>query len=194
MTASIGIYPLGIGSFGSTRLWQNTFVLLVDGERIIVDCPNRLQPMLDDNRAHGSLPIGLADYDKVVLTHLHLDHAGGLPELVQAGKLSPDRAMHLHAPQSTFDYLWSQTVELGVVSAADFPGGSADLDRYFRRVPMDNPHDFGRFQLHYRPTRHIPNTFAYLFDFGDYKLGYSADTAYDEALISWLDQCDPVFN
>src|SRR5258708_26834984 len=123
MTASIGIYPLGIGSFGATRLWQNTFVLLVDGERIIVDCPNRLQPMLDDNRAHGSLPVGLADYDKVVLTHLHLDHAGGLPELVQAGQHSPRRPIPLQPPQVPFDHLWSQTVEPGVVSAARFPGG-----------------------------------------------------------------------
>jgi ribonuclease BN (tRNA processing enzyme) len=114
--------------------------------------------------------------------------------LVQAGQLSPDRPMCLYAPQSMFDYLWSQTVEMGVVSAADFEGGAATLDRYFRPVLLDNPHDFGRFRLYYRPTQHIPNTFAYLFDFGDYKLGYSADAAFEEALITWLDQCDTVLH
>jgi ribonuclease BN (tRNA processing enzyme) len=194
MAASIGIYPLGIGSFGSTRLWHNTFVLLVDGERFVVDCPNRLQPMLEDNKARGALPVSIADYDHVLLTHLHKDHAGGLVELAQAGQLSPDWPMRLFAPQPMLDYLWSQTVELGVISAADFAGGAADLDRYFRPVPLDNPHDFGSFQLRYRPTQHIPNTFAYLFDFGDYKLGYSADTAFDETLIHWLDQCDTVLH
>lgn len=194
MAASIGIYPLGIGSFGATRLWHNTFVLLVDGEHTIVDCPRRLQPMLDDNKARGALLMSIADYDRVLLTHLHIDHAGGLVELAHAGQLSPDRPMRLFAPQPMLDYLWSRTVELGVVSAADFAGGAADLDQYFRPVPLDNPHDFGSFRLHYRPTQHILNTFAYLFDFGDYKLGYSADTAYDESLIHWLDHCDKILH
>ena len=88
MAASIGIYPLGIGSFGSTRLWHNTFVLLVDGERYIIDCPERLQPMLEDNLRQGSHPIGIADYGQVLLTHLHVDHVGWNTMLVD-GKWVP---------------------------------------------------------------------------------------------------------
>jgi ribonuclease BN (tRNA processing enzyme) len=31
-------------------------------------------------------------------------------------------------------------------------------------------------------------------DFGNYKIGYSADTAFDRGLIAWLDQCDLVLH
>ena len=81
-----------------------------------------------------------------------------------------------------------------MVSAAQIEGGVATLERCFCPIALSNPHDFGSFTLHYWATQHIPNTVAYLFDFGDYKLGYSADTAFDLELIAWLDQCDLVLH
>jgi hypothetical protein len=84
--------------------------------------------------------------------------------------------------------------ERGVVSAASVKGGSATLDRFFRPRPLSNPHEFADFRLLYRMTTHFPHTFAYLLDFGNYKVAYSADTPYDEELISWLDQADLVLH
>lgn len=194
MAASIGIYPLGVGSSGATVLWHTTFLLLVDDRSYVIDCPRNLFKMLAFNEEHGSLSVGMDAYQHILLTHLHFDHAEGLVELAHSGRVSADQPLHLYAPRQTLAYLWSHRVERGVVSAAQIEGGPATLDRYFRRHPLDNPHDFGRFKLHYRQTQHIPYTVAYRFDFGEYQLGYSADTAYDESLIAWLDQCDTVIH
>ncbi len=90
--------------------------------------------------------------------------------------------------------LWSEQQERGVASAAQIEGGGATLDRFFRPIALSNPYDFGDFTVHYRATQHFPNTFAYVLEFGHYKLGYSADTAFDEDLIAWLDQCDLVLH
>jgi ribonuclease BN (tRNA processing enzyme) len=117
-----------------------------------------------------------------------------LVELAHGGDVQLDRPINLHAPAPLLDHLWSQAENYGVVSTAQVEGGAATLDRCFRRCPLDNPHDFGAFRLHHRPTHHIPNTFAYVFDFSGYRLGFSADTAFDPDLIAWLDTCDVVIH
>lgn len=194
MANSITLYPLGVGSFGAAQLYHISFLLRVEGRSIVIDCPRRLFDMLAFNAQHGEYPVTVADYQDILLTHLHIDHAGGIVELAHADIVPNNQPFNLYAPSSTFVHLWSDRTERGVVSAAQISGGAATLDRNFRARNLANPHDFGSFALYYRATSHISNTFAYLFDFGNYKLGYSADTAYDEELIVWLDQCDLILH
>lgn len=188
------MYPLGVGDFGATELFHVSFLLRVDGQPFVIDCPRRLMEMLAFNAQHGECPVSLDEYQDIVLTHLHIDHAEGIVEIAASDTLAETRRRNLYAPQQTLDYLWSEASERGVVSAAAIEGGKAALDRHFRPVALSNPHDFGSFSLHYRATQHFPNTFAYLLDIGNFTLGYSADTAYDEDLIAWLDQCDLVLH
>jgi ribonuclease BN (tRNA processing enzyme) len=193
----VTLYPLGVsgsGAGGKNGFWDSNYVLRVDGRHYILDCPRGFHAMLADNARRGAVPVTLADYRDVILTHLHFDHAEGLVEIAHSGDVDPDQPINLYAPAPMLDHLWSQAEAYGVVSAAQVEGGAATLDRCFRRHPLDNPHDFGAFRLHYRPTRHIANTFAYIFDFGNYRLGFSADTAFDPDLIAWLDTCDVVIH
>ncbi len=87
MAQGIDLYPLGIGDFGARQLWHTNFVLRVGARNIVVDCPRRLNPMLQDNRQQGEWKLGFEDYDLLLLTHLHNDHAGGLVELVRNGQV-----------------------------------------------------------------------------------------------------------
>lgn len=197
MTVSITLYPLGVGGSGANGdhgFWDINLVLRVAGRPFIVDCPRGLYRMLADNTERGAMPVTLADYHDIILTHLHFDHAEGLVEIAHSGDVDPDRPINLYAPASTLDYLWSRAEAYGVVSAAQVEGGAATLDRCFRRCPLDYPHYFGAFRLHHRPTHHVPNTFAYIFDFGGFTLGCSADTAFDLALIAWLAPCDLILH
>jgi len=197
MASKVSLYVLGVSGSGANYakgFWHTSFVLLVDGRSYIVDCPRNLQPMLAYNRGHGDMPVSLSDYRDVILTHLHFDHAEGLVELANEGVVPANQSIDLHAPASTLEYLWSQADKYGVVSARQVNDGNPALDRCFRPHALANPEEFEGFRLHYRPTQHIPNTFAYVFDFGGYRLGYSADTAFDPALIAWLDTCDIVLH
>jgi ribonuclease BN (tRNA processing enzyme) len=194
MAHSVTLYPLGVGSFGVTRLFHISLLLHVDERTFFIDCPRRLFEMLAFNSAYGEVPVSAADYQDVILTHLHIDHAGGIVELAHAQVIPEERPVNLYAPASTLDYLWSSQQERGVVSAAQVTGGATTLSRYFRPVPLSNPHDFGCFTLHFRATQHIANTFAYRFDFGNFRLGISADAAYDEELLAWLDTCNLILH
>ena len=194
MATSIALYPLGVGDFGATKLFHISFLLRVDGRSVVIDCPRRFFEMLAFNAQVGECAVGLEDYREILLTHLHIDHAGGIAEMVEAGVIDEEQPVKLYAPAQTLAYLWSDQRQRGVVSAANVDGGSATLDRFFQSIALNNPHDFGDFSLHYRATQHFANTFAYLLDFGNYKLGYSADTAFDEGLIAWLDPCDVVLH
>jgi ribonuclease BN (tRNA processing enzyme) len=194
MVKSLSLYPLGVGDFGATTLFHISFLIRADGRTIVIDCPRRLSEMLAYNRERGECAVSLEDYHEILLTHLHIDHAGGIAEIAEADLRLDRQKITVYAPKQTLEYLWSDQQERGVVSAAQIAGGRAALDRNFRPVALSKPYDFDQFRLYYRATHHFPNTFAYLLDFGNYKLGYSADTAFDPELIEWLYQCDLVLH
>jgi ribonuclease BN (tRNA processing enzyme) len=191
---SLSLYPLGVGDFGATRLFHISLLLHIDGRPIVIDCPHRFDAMLAHNSEIGEIVVGLPEYREIILTHLHIDHAGGLVELIESGTLAAAPPVTLYAPAPMLDYLWSEQRARGVVSAASIRGGRATLDRHFTPVALEAPHDFGSFALTYWHTQHIPHTYAYRFDFGNCALGYSGDTAYDPELIAWLDACDLVLH
>jgi ribonuclease BN (tRNA processing enzyme) len=170
VAASVTLYPLGVGDFGATKLFHISFLLRVDERSFVIDCPRRLFEMLAFNEQFGECAVTLADYQNILLTHLHIDHAGGIVEMAAADMIAGDKLVSLYAPPQTLAYLWSEQRERGVVSAAQLEGGVATLERYFCPIALTNPHDFGSFTLHYRATQHIPNTVAYLLDFGGISL------------------------
>ena len=81
--SSLEVLVLGLGGPGATGRAASSYLVLVDGiPRILVDAGPGSFVRLGEARA------SLADVGLVLLTHLHIDHAGELPGLFKARAVS----------------------------------------------------------------------------------------------------------
>lgn len=116
--AALELVVLGSGGPGATGRAGASYAVLLDGKpRILVDAgPGAFVRI-------GEAKLALAELDTVLLTHLHVDHAGGLPGLVKARAVSTRGAITFHVfgpPGST-----------GKGGNASFPSTSQYVDRLF---------------------------------------------------------------
>jgi ribonuclease BN (tRNA processing enzyme) len=194
MANSVTLYPLGVGDAFTERFWYSNMLLNVDGRELFIDAPAYIPKMLADNNRNGEQEVTIDRYRELIITHMHADHTGGIEELSYWQYFATDDPMKLYAPKWMLQDIWT-TLRPAMEESARGDNGLAALDWFFDPVPLDNPHDFGGFTVESRPIiKHYPRTVAYKFDFGDVKLGYSADTGFDEGLIEWLDECDMVLH
>jgi ribonuclease BN (tRNA processing enzyme) len=193
MAKSITLYPLGVGDAFTERFWFSTMILNVDGRELFIDAPAYIPKMLADNNRHGELQVTIDRYKELIITHMHADHVGGIEELSYFQYFTTDNPMKLYAPKWLLQDIWTH-LRPAMEESARGDGSLSSLDWFFNPVPMDNPHDFGGFTVEHRFTKHFPRTVAYMFDFGNFKVGYSADTGFDRGLIEWLDRADVVLH
>lgn len=80
---ALSLVVLGSGGLGATGRAGSSYLVLVDGTpRILVDAgPGSFARL-------GEAKLSLAKVDAVLLTHLHMDHAGELPGLLKARAVS----------------------------------------------------------------------------------------------------------
>jgi ribonuclease BN (tRNA processing enzyme) len=194
MANSVTLYPLGVGDAFTERFWYSYMLLNIDGRELLIDAPAYIPKMLAYNNHKGEQEVTIDRYRELLITHMHADHTGGIEELSYWQYFATDNPMKLYAPKWMLQDIWT-TLRPAMEESARGDDGLAALDWFFEPVPLDNPHDFGGFTVESRPIiKHYPRTIAYKFDFGGTKLGYSADTGFDEGLIEWLDECDMVLH
>ena len=207
MAQSVVLYPIGVGSYSTIRDFYTNTMLDIDGRRIFIDAPAYLHKQVAWHQEHGELAYGFEDYNEVILTHMHADHAGGLEELCWHQLYQTQDRIKLYAPDWMLEDAWRTVEPANRYSFRGDPNGDAEppywpppgavrtaLDWFFEPIELANPHDFGDFVLHRHVTRHLPKTSALKFDFGDFKFGMSSDTGFYPDLIEWLDECDVVLH
>lgn len=96
-------------------------------------------------------------------------------------------------------WLWDGLLAAGmetIQSAPDVPPVQKQLDDYFELIDLDlnRPVSCRPFAVECRQTIHSVPTFALEITVGGYRLGYSADTAYDPELIDWLTASDLIIH
>ena len=116
--AALELVVLGSGGPGATGRAGSSYVVLVEGvPRILVDAgPGSFARL-------GEAKLSLAKADIVLLTHLHIDHAGELPGLFKA------RAVSTGGP-ITFN-VFGPDGHIGIGGDASFPSTSRFIDLLF---------------------------------------------------------------
>lgn len=89
--AGLQLLVLGSGGPGATGRASSSYLILIEGEpRILVDAgPGSFARL-------GEARLSLESLDTVLLTHLHVDHAGELPGIVKARAVSSGGPIHFN--------------------------------------------------------------------------------------------------
>lgn len=183
------LVSLGVGDAFTARYWSTCAAVEAEGARLLIDCPHPIRRVL----AGASLDVG--DLDAVVITHNHADHVSGLEGLLFFSWFVLRRKLTLVAHPEVLADLWSGHLRAGMCRLIDpvtHAGHDHVLSDYAEIVPLDEarPVRVGPFSIACRRTIHHVPTFALRLEAGGASLGWSADTAYDEGLITWLAQAD----
>lgn len=194
---SISIRVIGVGDAFTDRYYNASFFVESKTTRLLVDAPPALGKALGDLGTRGGERIGLADVDRVIITHLHGDHVGGLEQLLFFRRFVVGRKVELYACPDVLAGLWSTRLSGGMDTLMHADGSRAflKLEDYADVVPLQAGRNrIGDLELEWRPTIHHIPTSALRMSQGSATFGYSADTAFDPSLIEWLAASDAFFH
>lgn len=192
----LAVRVVGVGDAFTSR-YHNACLLVEGGAtRVLVDAPPALGRALADLGKHGA-PLGLGDVEHVLITHLHGDHCGGLEQLLFFQRFVTGTRVKLHAIPEVLADLWETRLRGGMEVLMNQAGEKrtltlADYAEVCPLGPGETP--IGDLTVQWRPTIHHIPTSALRFQRGGAKLGYSADTSFDPALIDWLSEADLFFH
>jgi glyoxylase-like metal-dependent hydrolase (beta-lactamase superfamily II) len=196
--AALRLVPLGVGDAFSERHYSTCLALECEGSILLIDCPHPVLKMMREARLASGVDLVPDRVCGVVLTHLHADHASGLETLAYYAFFALKRKLRLFAHPTVAERLWEGHLAAGMecllpaAGAAPVPMAMGD---YLDLSPLGGGvSSCGPFEFEVRPTiHHIPTT-AVRVRAGGRSIGYSADTVFDEGLISWLLESDLVLH
>jgi len=186
---------LGVGDAFSADHYSSCLAIEAEGEWLLIDCPHPIRKILKEASASSGRALDVDSFGAVVITHLHADHSSGLEGLGYFAHFVLGRRLKLVIHPQVLEELWAGHLSAGMRRLIR-PGSQEEhpmtLEDYFEVVPLDEqrPTQVGPFSLECRRTVHHVPTTALRIAAGGRSLGYSADTAFDPALIDWLTQAD----
>jgi ribonuclease BN (tRNA processing enzyme) len=194
--AALTLLPLGTGDAFSARRYSTCLALEAEGRWLLVDCPHPIRKMMRDASLRSGLALDVDRLEAVALTHLHADHASGLESLAYFSHFVLGRRTRVAAHPDVARRLWAGHLSAGMeqLLAGDGPPVRRRFEDFFELVPLaeERAVTVGPFELECRRTHHHLPTTAFRIRGGGRRIGCSADTSFDPALVAWLAEADLV--
>jgi ribonuclease BN (tRNA processing enzyme) len=189
------VVVLGVGDTFSERHHPSALLLMCDGFFLAVDCPDQYRTVLHDASERCGRPLRVPDH--VLITHLHGDHMNGLEGVAFWKHFVERRRLELLCSPEVRAVIWDQRLQAAMSALWDGQCmRQLGFDDYFHHVtlPWTAPTEVGPFRIRTRRTRHHVPTSALFIEAAGRSLGYSADTAFDPSLISFLEPADLIIH
>jgi ribonuclease BN (tRNA processing enzyme) len=197
--APVFLIPLGVGDAFTAHHYTSSLLLGTTGEWLLIDCPHPVRKMLREGTAKAGLPqpLDLDCISAAAVSHLHADHCCGLEDFGYYSRLALGRRAKLLMHPESSARLWDGLLAAGMGTVqvkAEAPILQKHLDDYFKLIDLSEsaPVQLGPFAIECRRTIHSVPTYAFRIRVAGRVLGYSADSAFDPALIDWLGVADLV--
>ncbi len=190
---------LGVGDAFSAKYYSSGIALRAEDVWLLIDCAHPIRKILSEAAQGKNLSLDIGDFAGVLLTHLHGDHASGLEMFgfYYRYALDGNRAKIIAHPDILAN-LWDGHLA-GSMAVSQKPGEEPtqrSLEDFFEVIPIreTQPVPIGPFSIECRKTIHSIPTTAFRITANGRCLGYSADTAFDPDLISWLNEADLIIH
>jgi ribonuclease BN (tRNA processing enzyme) len=189
------VLALGVGNAFSELYYSTSMALEAEGKRLLIDCPHPIRKIVREASLSAGVPVSLEQIDTVVLTHLHADHCSGLEGFIYYHRFAHKKRARVAADAEVSARLWPGHLAAAMEWSDEGPGVAAVRRRpedFYELRPLNETGEtqLGPFRVRCRRTIHSIPTTALLIRGGGRCLGYSADTAFDPALIDWLAEAD----
>ena len=192
----VRLIPLGVGDAFSARHYTTCLALGVDDSWLLIDCPHPVRKMWREGSLSAlGTPLDLDRVVGVAITHLHADHASGLEDFAYFNCFVLKRRPTWLAHPDVSAHLWDGLLSAGMGRMRPSPDGvpaRKELDDYVDLISLSTsePVAIGPFSIECRPTMHSIPTTAFRIKAAGRTFGFSADSAFDPALIDWLSPAD----
>jgi ribonuclease BN (tRNA processing enzyme) len=189
------VIVLGAGDTFSERHRTSALLLRSQGASLAIDCPDTYRAALREASEKSGRDLSVPDH--VLITHVHGDHMNGLEGVAFFKHFAEGKRLRLVASPEVRASIWDERLKAPMGSLWDGQRHRAmTFDDYFEHVPLDwdAPITTGPFRIRARRTLHHVPTSALLVEAGGRTLGYSADTAFDPALIDFLSAADLIIH
>lgn len=192
---SLRFLVLGVGDAFSALSYSSCFAVEADGAWLLVDCPHPIRKIMREASQAAGIELDVKHIHAIALTHLHADHCTGLEDFAYYSFFVLGKRVALAAHPDVSARLWDGHLAAGMewmMPSVGAPLEPRGLNDYFELTPLSEtqPTQVGPFRLLCRRTIHSVPTMALRIEAGGRCLGYSADTAFDPGLITWLSSAD----
>lgn len=188
------ILVVGVGDAFSAQHWGTNFLVRAADKVLAVDCPDSYFKALKQ----ADFGITVDDLDGLFLTHLHGDHVNGLEMTLAWRKFVTKKKLNLFTTPEVAATLWEGRLKASIgtmFNGTEYLNFSIEDYANVVVIPWETPTEiFPNLTVETRRTIHHIPTAALRLTTPNARFGHSCDTAFDPALIAWLDQCDLFFH
>lgn len=191
------VIVVGVGDTFSEKHHTTALLLHCDGFYLAIDCPDTYRSVLRSAAESSGRALSLTDIDHVLITHVHGDHMNGLEGVAFYKRFAEAKRVRLVTSPEVRSVIWDERLKASMSALWDGQQfKQLGFDDYFEHLPLSWSSEIvvGPFRIRARRTLHHVPTSALFIEAAGRTLGYSCDTAFDPALIAFLEPADLIIH